>query len=215
MHFGFSDEEQECDHFCILLHPVILCSLPAYENDFVKPLLQNSRLPFLKLHFNTDWHREILSRLHIIYHNRESAFAPLEVLSSFAEIWAQLIRHIPDGCGKKPRKSQDLMIIKNMVKFIQNNYRKKISLAQIAASGSVGQSKCCRLFAKYVLRSPNEYLTHYRLRKSMELLHDTDMSITEIALSTGFSSASYYAETFRKMLGKSPKEYRNIDATGI
>ena len=49
----------------------------------------------------------------------------------------------------------------------------------------------------------------------MELLHDTDMSITEIALSTGFGSASYYAETFRRKLGKSPKEYRKIEVPGI
>ena len=215
MHFGFSDEEQECDFICILLHPVLLSSLPAYENDFIKPLLRNSRLPFLKLCSDTGWHREILSHLYLIYHNRESSLAPLEVLYAFAAIWVQLIRHLPESDKKKPRKSQDLLIIKNMVRFIQNNYRKKISLAEIAASGAVGQSKCCRLFARYFSRTPNEYLTHYRLRKSMELLHDTDMSITEIALSTGFGSASYYAETFRRKLGKSPKEYRKIEVPGI
>ena len=165
MHFGFSDEEQECDFFCILLHPVLLSSLPAYENDFIKPLLRNSRLPFLKLHSDTDWHQEILSRLHLIYHDRDSAYAPLEVLSSFAAIWAQLSRRLPDSRQKKPRKSQDLLIIKNMVRFVQNNYRKKISLA-------------------------------------------------EIALSTGFGSASYYAETFRRKLGKSPKEYRQTETAG-
>ena len=211
MHFGFSDEEQECGFFCILLHPVLLSSLPAYENDFIKPLLRNSRLPFLKLRSDTGWHREILSRLYLIYHNRESSLAPLEVLSAFAAIWAQLSRHFPDSDRKKPRKSQNLLIIKNMVRFIQTNYRKKISLAEIAAAGAVGQSKCCRLFARYFSRTPNEYLTHYRLRKSMELLHDTDMTVTEIALSTGFGSASYYAETFRRKLGKSPKEYRNSE----
>lgn len=214
MHFGFSDEAQECDFICILLHPMLLSSLPAYENDFIKPLLENSRLPFLKLHSDTDWHHEILSRLRLIYHVRDSAFAPLEVLSSFAAIWAQMVRHLPDGNRKKSRKSQDLLIIKNMAGFIQNNYRKKISLAEIAASGAVGQSKCCRLFARYFSRTPNEYLTHYRLRKSMELLQDTDMTVTEIALSTGFGSASYYAETFRRKLGTSPKEYRNMKASG-
>ena len=101
-----------------------------------------------------------------------------------------------------------------MVRFVQNNYRKKISLAEIAASGAVGQSKCCRLFAGYFSRSPNEYLTHYRLRKSIQLLLDTDMTVTEIALSTGFGSASYYAETFRRKLGKSPKEYRQTETAG-
>ena len=49
----------------------------------------------------------------------------------------------------------------------------------------------------------------------MELLLDTDMSVTEIALSTGFGSASYYAETFRRKLGKSPKEYRKAETGGV
>ncbi|MBD5466964.1 MAG: helix-turn-helix transcriptional regulator [Lachnospiraceae bacterium] len=49
------------------------------------------------------------------------------------------------------------------------------------------------------------------MNKSIELLRYTDLSIIEIALSVGFSSASYYAETFRKWFGKSPSEFRNKD----
>ena len=48
----------------------------------------------------------------------------------------------------------------------------------------------------------------YRLNKSALLLRETDMTITEIALSTGFGSASYYAESFRKWAGMSPSEFR-------
>ena len=96
-----------------------------------------------------------------------------------------------------------------MVGFIQKNYKKKISLAEIAASGAVGESKCCRLFAKYFSQSPNQYLNQYRLNKSLDLLLNTDLPITEIALCTGFSGASYYAEMFRRWMGKSPREYRN------
>ena len=56
---------------------------------------------------------------------------------------------------------------------------------------------------------PTEYLNRYRISKSLDLLRSTDLSVTEIALSAGFGSASYYAETFRQHLGKSPREFRN------
>ena len=95
-----------------------------------------------------------------------------------------------------------------MARFIQENYMEKISLADIAAAGAVGQSKCCKLFARFFFQSPTMYLTQHRLSKSMELLLNTDLPIIEIALSVGFGSASYYAETFRKWMGKTPSEFR-------
>lgn len=93
--------------------------------------------------------------------------------------------------------------------LIQKNYKKRISLGDIAASGAVGQSKCCKLFAKYLGQTPNQNLTQYRINKSMDLLKTSDLPIIEIAGETGFSGASYYAEIFRKWTGKSPTEYRN------
>ena len=95
-----------------------------------------------------------------------------------------------------------------MVGFIQKNYTRKISLKEIALSGAVGQSKCCKLFAKYFGQTPNTYLNQYRLNKSLEYLQNSDLPITEIALSVGFSGASYYTELFRKCFGKSPTEFR-------
>ena len=95
-----------------------------------------------------------------------------------------------------------------MARFIQENYMEKISLADIAAAGAVGQSKCCKLFARFFFQSPTMNLTQHRLSKSMELLLNTDLPIIEIALSVGFGSASYYTETFRKWMGKTPSEFR-------
>ena len=135
--------------------------------------------------------------------------APLHALASFAKIWAILSEHAPEDDGRPNRQSQDLQTVKNMVGFIQKNYRNKLSLSDIAFSGAVGQSKCCRLFARYFSQSPTEYLNRYRISKSLDLLRSTDLSVTEIALSAGFGSASYYAETFRQHLGKSPREFRN------
>ena len=209
MHFGFSDSEQECDFLCIILHPMLLASVFPFEHDFVMPLIRNRKLPFLHLSRETGWHREILSQLDLLYQSRDQRTAPMCALSCFARIWTLLCEHAPEDNGKQNRQGQDLMIVKNMVGFIQKNYRDKISLAEIAASGTVGQSKCCKLFARYFSQSPNEYLNHYRIDKSLDLLRNTDLSVTETALSVGFSNASYYAEVFRRYLGKSPREFRN------
>lgn len=210
MHFGFSDTRSECDFICILLHPILLCTA-SYENDFILPMICNEAMPYVFLNPDILWQQKILDQIHSMYADKNSKTAPLKVQSAFSAIWSLLYENIPQNSRDTKQQSNDLTLTKNMVGFIQKNYALKISLADIAASGAVGQSKCCKLFAKFFSQTPNEYLTQYRLNKSIELLRDTDMSITEIALSAGFGGASYYAELFRKWYGKSPTEFRAVE----
>ena len=209
MHFGFSDTRSECDFICILLHPLLLCSISSYENDFILPVIHNNAVPYIFLDTNITWQEKILEQIHFMYTRKDLKTVPLDVQSSFSAIWSLLYEHIPPDDNMLSPQNNDLAITKNMVGFIQKYYTRKISLTDIAVSGAVGQSKCCKLFAKYFSQTPNAYLTQYRLNKSIELLRYTDLSIIEIALSVGFSGASYFAETFRKWFGKSPTEFRN------
>lgn len=97
---------------------------------------------------------------------------------------------------------------KTMMIFIQEHYMEKISLEDIAKAGNVGKTLCAKLFKKYVSKTPGEYLIFYRIQKSIELLTDTNMSTTEISYAAGFSSASHYTRTFRKLMGCTPLKYR-------
>lgn len=142
-----------------------------------------------------------------VLHNRNAAYVKL----NSDIIWQKIIYENISAENQQKEQNVDLSILKNMIGFIQQNYMFKITLANIAASGSVGQSKCCKLFAKYIGQTPNLYLTKYRLDKSTSLLKSTNMTVTEIANAVGFNGSSYYAEVFRSWYGKSPSEYRTSD----
>ena len=208
MHYGFSADHRECDFICALIHPMLLCSTPAYEKNFVLPLIRNDNIPFYILDPSIQWQKIILEQLASMYAHHEDKTAPLRILSSFSLIWALLLENLPAASPEKNNIDPDLSTIRSMTGFIQQNYTSRISLSDIAEAGCVGISKCCRLFSRYFSQTPNLYLNQYRLNKSAELLRETNLSITEIALSTGFSGASYYAETFRKWAGMSPGEFR-------
>ncbi|MDD2971285.1 MAG: AraC family transcriptional regulator [Lachnospiraceae bacterium] len=210
LHFGFSSEKKECKFICILLHPLLLCTISAYERDFVLPVLHNKNAVFIKLNTAVLWKKNILEEIKYMYVVKDDKIAPMKVQSSFVKIWTLIYENIPLENNPKAQNT-DLTIIKNMIGFIQQNYTYKISLSDIAASGAVGQSKCCKLFGKYLSQTPNTYLTQYRLDKSAELLKTTEMTITEITDATGFNGSSYYAETFRKWIGVSPTDYRNAN----
>ena len=209
MHFGFSDSKAECNFICVILHPMLLCAVPAYEHGFVLPVIHNSSAPFVFLDPKIGWQRAILEQVRSMDQCKGRKTTALQVLSSFSVIWSLLYENLPSEDHAAIPVSSDLTAARNMIGFIQKNYTRKIALREIAASGAVGQSKCCKLFARFFGQTPNTYLNQYRLNKSLELLQNGDMSIAEIALTVGFGGASYYAEVFRKCFGKSPTEYRN------
>ena len=69
-----------------------------------------------------------------------------------------------------------------MVGYIQKNYKNKITLSEIAVSGNVCRSNCCKIFQSLLNKSPITYLMEYRLDKSIKLLKISSYSVTEIAL---------------------------------
>lgn len=207
IHYGFSGQRRECVFVCAILHPMLLCPVPAFEQEFVLPVVRGGAA-FVHLEPEVPWQGEVLGHIRAMERARECGAPPLRALAGFSAIWAALYENLPrDGTGPGDRDT-GLAAAQNMVGFIQKNYAHKISLAGIALSGAVGQSKCCKLFAKYFQQAPNTYLTRYRLNKSLELLRDTGMSVTEIALAVGFGGGSYYAKAFREYFGKSPTQYR-------
>lgn len=212
LHFGFSEARKECDFICVLLHPLMLCTTPAYERDFVLPLIRNQNTAFVKLDNKIMWQKEIFEDIKRMYSVKDEKAAPIKTQTLFLNIWIRLYENIKHERYPKTQNA-DLSVLKSMIGFIQQNHSAKISLADIAASGAVGQSKCCKLFAKYIGQTPNMYLTQYRLSKSTGLLKNTDMTVTEIAHAVGFGGNSYYAEAFRKWSGKSPSEYRKNERT--
>ncbi len=206
LHAAFSSPMQECEYIVILFHPMILCSIKQYEQEFVLPFI-NSSHDFIHLKPSVDWQSEIIRLINCIaekIHNKTSAFTTIGILHL---IWSEIIEHINIEPQSKVSNLQ-LSTLKNMISFIHSHYSEKITLADISQAGHISKRTCGNLFFTYLYKTPIEFLNDYRFKKSIELMQNTDMTILEIALACGFSGSSYYAETFRKRFGKSPTEYK-------
>ena len=103
---------------------------------------------------------------------------------------------------------RDRLTVLRMTGLIQRRFAEPLSLDDIAAAGSVGRSRCCALFRRYVGRTPNEYLADRRLEEAKRLLDGTNGSVAEIARACGFASSSYFISVFRRRTGVTPKTYR-------
>lgn len=206
-HYGYSKDKKECEFIYALIHPMMLCVTQPLEQKFILPLVRNQNISYIKLTADIPWKKEVLDTILHICQAKDNAGAPLTILSMFMKIWS-LIYENTDNAEPERVYNSDLIVLKNMVGYIQKYYCEKVTLADIAAAGAVGQSKCCKVFDKYIGTTPNVYLIQYRLNRSIRYLKDTDMTITEIAQAVGFSGSSYYAEVFRKYYRKSPSAYR-------
>lgn len=94
-------------------------------------------------------------------------------------------------------------------KYICKHYGEELDLEQLAESAHTSPRYLCRLFKEETGEGIGQYLKKYRLQKAQELLKSTNLKIKEIGRKTGYSSASYFCQSFREYFGISPEKFRN------
>ena len=93
-------------------------------------------------------------------------------------------------------------------RYIDSNFKENISLDQLAELTHVNKYYLVHSFSKEYGVSPINYLIGRRIEESRYLLADTNHSLSQISHMLGFSSPSYFSQSFRKLEGISPMEYR-------
>jgi AraC-like DNA-binding protein len=112
--------------------------------------------------------------------------------------------------GNHNRTSANLNSINASINYMKKNFKKKLSLNDIAANISMSPFHFSRIFKKETGYSPYEYTIIIRLNHAKTLLKTTNMLIKEIAFECGFNSESNFVVTFKKHTNISPKQFRNI-----
>ncbi len=100
-------------------------------------------------------------------------------------------------------------LIQNACLFIAQNYQKRLTQNQVAHAVYVSPPYFSKIFKEAQGCSFNQYLNHLRIAKAKELLASPLIRIEDIATMVGYESRSYFGKTFRRLTGKTPKEYRD------
>ena len=96
------------------------------------------------------------------------------------------------------------------IKYIEQNFDKKITLDDIAKYCGISSKYFDEYFKKFAHKTPFEYINEYRTERAAEMLLYTDKAITDIALECGFSDTSYFTKTFKKNKKTTPRNYRKL-----
>ncbi|HJF30561.1 MAG TPA: AraC family transcriptional regulator [Sporosarcina psychrophila] len=92
--------------------------------------------------------------------------------------------------------------------YIDLNFRENITLDQLAKITHINKYYLAHSFKKSLSLSPIEYLNKVRIQNSKYLLESTNHPISFISSISGFSSASYFSQAFKRLENISPLQYR-------
>lgn len=222
MHAVRPVDDCDCAYETIIFHP---CFIFGFEHSYLSsrymlPLLHNPSMRGIFLSPEKEEDQQILAILQaIITVNREKPYAyELKTKGMLLHIWLILLERMGsesaaagDASGAhNPQFSVDEKRVKAAINYIAQNYAQPITLDDIAASVHISRSECCRCFKRCVHVTPFEYLLKYRIYTAIDLLknNEEDLSISEIAMQTGFNSSSYFNKIFKKYMECTPSAYK-------
>ncbi len=219
LHMARAAAEPDSTYICINADPRLLSFFPgsAIEQKYIKPFLKLPGFSSAVLDPGTDWQRLILAKIGEIHdlHTGRAFGYELDAALALATVWRQLIARqdatVPaDGAGEYA----DQQRIKAIIAYINEHYMDKLTLGEIASAVNISKGECCRFFRRAVKCTVFEYVINYRINRSIALLRETDLTVSQVADATGFGSASYYIECFKKQVSCTPREYRSTLAAG-
>ena len=105
-------------------------------------------------------------------------------------------------------EEQSETTVSRACKYIQENFRKDISLDDVSKEVNVSPYYFSKLFKEEVGENFIDYLTRLRIECSKELLRRAALTIREAGLQSGYSDPNYFSRIFKKQTGMTPREYR-------
>lgn len=103
---------------------------------------------------------------------------------------------------------RELKIIRDLANSIAKNVSKDYTLERLARESGLSQSKLQEGFKLLYTRTVTEYIRHVRLEAARDFLGNSDMNISQVVYSIGFSSRSYFSKIFKNKYGISPSEFQ-------
>lgn len=99
--------------------------------------------------------------------------------------------------------------VTNIIKYMYSHIGENLTLEQICMEFELSKSYVNSIFLKCTQHAPMEFFINLKIREACNLLRCTDLYVYEIAQRLGYKDQYYFSRLFKKVVGISPREYRN------
>lgn len=186
-------------------------------NKYIKPVAEDQQFKgcVFRKYQGSPWKEEILGALEKVcqYCQEEDWLCQLKVRNELSRAWGILAEYKGQEKGLYARGEGNRKLeqrVKQILDYMQAHYAEPITVEDISKNVNLSRTECFRCFHKITGASPLEYLNLYRIRQAAFKLRNTDQTVTEICIGSGFSHPSYFGKKFRQIYGVSPAGYRKM-----
>jgi AraC-like DNA-binding protein len=115
---------------------------------------------------------------------------------------------------RAPIKTQEIPIgVADVLEQFEKNVADPVTPTSLAAAANISSSRFARLMKRFFGLTPSQYIAKHRIAVASILLVETDLSVSEIALASGYYDHSAFTRAFRKLAGISPTQFRETKQT--
>lgn len=205
--FTHQCESKEIKEITIQFHQDLFDSTFLQRNQlsFIRALLDRSAKG---ISFSRETKEAFLPRVEQL--TQKSGFdSVLELLSILHDLSvSRNMRTLSNSSFTTDQFSHHSRRIKQAFLYMQSNYDKEVSLADVAKEVNMPEVSFSRFIKKRTGKTYIDSLNEIRLGHASRLLIDTAETISEVSYKCGFNNLSYFNRIFRKKNGCTPKEFR-------
>ena len=103
-----------------------------------------------------------------------------------------------------------LLKVGEVLSHVERHYGDRITVDELCEIADMSESSLARTFHSVVGGPPMDYVIRVRGGKAAGLLRQDGMRVTDVALRCGFSDSNYFSRQFRRVMGHSPREHRQL-----
>lgn len=148
------------------------------------------------------------------YSNVYTLANPVDIKSFyqvFSQVSPEAAAHVPaDSKSDRWYLNQDILLdrVLQVLQIIRRDYRKDLSLNDLADQVFTTPCYLCTLFTKFLGVSPIVYLNEYRMDKAVDLLLHSDRNLTDICEMVGYRNLPYFCTRFKNKYRMTPTQFR-------
>lgn len=153
----------------------------------------------------------LYEKMHREYYSQEKGYVQMlrsYVIELLITVFRLYGRSSSPESGINRRRSQ---IIEDVIRYMKSNYAHEFKLEDLSLMAFLSRSYFCRLFKDTTGMTVFEYAQKIRMEEACRLLRETDRKIVDIAADVGYNDIKFFNTVFKRIMGKTPGQYRKTD----
>lgn len=187
-----------------------LPNVTEYINfTYVSHIIEQAQtIPFIKLIRDVEEDIHLLNSIEKVgrIYIAQEGYYQLEILSEFYQCLNKLLLIF-----QKYKEINHYFFdprVKQCIEYLQSHYLSKIKLCDLSQILHMSEAETIKLFKRFVGDTPFNFLQNHRLEQSAKQLMYVHSNVTEVAMNCGFSTTSYFIQSFKRKYNLTPKQFQ-------